>query len=169
MIMKDSKQFGFIHKNNKVVDKIIKNGKILFEQGFTRELTSTTLPLTFNGIGKDLKDYKIYGNIKQSNLPKGYTQVEYIESSGTQYIDTNFIPDNNTSYNIDIELKTLNSLQYFISSHSTNRNNIYMNASSYASAGYGSSYKVTSESLQLNTKYNFSLNKNSFYMNNNLL
>lgn len=169
MIMKDSKQLGFIHKNNKVVDKIIKNGKILFEQGFTRELTSTTLPLTFNGIGKDLKDYKIYGNIKQSNLPKGYTQVEYIESSGTQYIDTNFIPDNNTSYNIDIELKTLNSLQYFISSHSTNRNNIYMNASSYASAGYGSSYKVTSESLQLNTKYNFSLNKNSFYMNNNLL
>lgn len=29
-------------------------------------------------------------------LPKGYSQVEYIESSGTQYIDTGFMPNNNT-------------------------------------------------------------------------
>lgn len=33
-------------------------------------------------------------------LPEGYTQVEYIQSSGTQYIDTNFKPDGETTVNI---------------------------------------------------------------------
>lgn len=31
-----------------------------------------------------------------SGLPSGYTQLEYIESTGTQYIDTGFKPNNNT-------------------------------------------------------------------------
>lgn len=31
-----------------------------------------------------------------NGLPKGYTAVEYIKSSGMQYIDTDFIPDSNT-------------------------------------------------------------------------
>ena len=38
---------------------------------------------------------KAYVGIKQfepRELPEGYTQVEYIESSGTQYINTGFIP-----------------------------------------------------------------------------
>lgn len=33
-------------------------------------------------------------------LPSGYTQLEYIQSSGTQYIDTNFKPDGETTVNI---------------------------------------------------------------------
>ena len=33
-------------------------------------------------------------------LPTGYTQVEYIQSSGTQYIDTNFKPNGETTVNI---------------------------------------------------------------------
>lgn len=35
-------------------------------------------------------------------LPTGYTQVEYIQSSGTQYIDTGFKPDQNTMIEADI-------------------------------------------------------------------
>ena len=31
-----------------------------------------------------------------SRLPQGYQEVEYIESSGTQYIDTGFVPNDNT-------------------------------------------------------------------------
>ena len=33
-------------------------------------------------------------------LPSGYTQLEYIQSSGTQYIDTGFKPDGETTVNI---------------------------------------------------------------------
>lgn len=32
------------------------------------------------------------GGCEQRNLPSGYTQVEYLESSGMQYIDTNYVP-----------------------------------------------------------------------------
>lgn len=38
-----------------------------------------------------------------SSLPDGYTLVEYIESSGTQYIDTGFTPNQDTRVVIDVE------------------------------------------------------------------
>ena len=66
MIMKANKQIGFIYKDNESIDKILKNGEVVFERGFLREKTSTTLPITFGGIGKDLKDYKVYGNTYQN-------------------------------------------------------------------------------------------------------
>lgn len=96
MIMKANKQIGFIYKDNESIDKILKDGDVVFERGFLREKTSTTLPITFGGVGKDLKDYKVYGNTKQQLLPDGYTQVDYIESNGTQYIDTGVYGNLNT-------------------------------------------------------------------------
>ena len=35
-------------------------------------------------------------NFEPVDLPSGYTQVEYIQSSGTQYINTGYTPNNNT-------------------------------------------------------------------------
>ena len=32
-----------------------------------------------------------------ANLPSGYIELEYIESTGTQYIDTGYIPDSYTT------------------------------------------------------------------------
>lgn len=37
-------------------------------------------------------------------LPKEYTQVEYIESTGTQYIDTGFVPNSNTRVVMNVML-----------------------------------------------------------------
>lgn len=37
-------------------------------------------------------------------LPSNFTQLEYIESSGTQYVDTNFKPNNNTKFVVDIQV-----------------------------------------------------------------
>ena len=105
MIMKANKQIGFIYKDEESIDKILKDGEVVFERGFLREKTSTTLPITFGGVGKDLKDYKIYGNTKQQLLPNGYTQVDYIESSGTQYIDTGYYGNLNT----EVQIKATNS------------------------------------------------------------
>lgn len=87
MIMKNGKQIGFIYKNGKKIDKIIRHGKVYFEQGFTREKTSTTLPISFDGIGKDLKDYKVYGNsyqdpYNQKNLYDFDTLVAAIYETG---------------------------------------------------------------------------------------
>lgn len=37
-------------------------------------------------------------------LPSSYRQVEYIESTGTQWIDTGFMPDGDTTLDIDYQL-----------------------------------------------------------------
>lgn len=37
---------------------------------------------------------KLFGGTEQRNLPVGYTQLEYIQSSGSQYIDTERVPNN---------------------------------------------------------------------------
>ena len=42
----------------------------------------------------------VYGNSIQSRLPEGYTELEYIESTGTQYIDTGITYDNTKDYTI---------------------------------------------------------------------
>ena len=102
MIKKNNKTVGFIYKNNQNIDKIYKNNQLIFEQGFVRE-DSGNVPLstTYQAIGKNLKDYKIYGNSVQGKLPDIYQQVEYIGNTGTQYIDTEFTPD----YTKNIEIK----------------------------------------------------------------
>lgn len=38
-----------------------------------------------------------------ADVPVGYTILEYIQSSGTQYVDTGFVPNNNSRVFIDIE------------------------------------------------------------------
>lgn len=57
------------------------------------------------------------------NFEKKYTPVKYLESTGTQYIDTGFIPD--YTKNIDIEVistpSVLNSRYCLLSNYSTSR------------------------------------------------
>ena len=55
-------QVGFVKDNAGIDTEYIydKDGDIVFEKGFTRE-TSGTVPLTINGIGKDLKSWSITG------------------------------------------------------------------------------------------------------------
>lgn len=89
MIMKANKQIGFIYKNNESIDKILKDGDVVFEKGFLREKTSTTLPINFGGIGKNLKDYKVYGNTYQNSTSgKNFTYIEPRTSNGiTSFYD----------------------------------------------------------------------------------
>ena len=48
---------------------------------------SGALPLSFNGRRMPIKSLVREGNVEQRNLPSGFTQLEYIEGTGTQYID----------------------------------------------------------------------------------
>jgi hypothetical protein len=45
-------------------------------------------------------------------LPAEYQQVEYIESTGTQYIDTEYVPNSNTNIIFDFEYKSGTSNRY---------------------------------------------------------
>ena len=46
----------------------------------------------------------IFQFVPGPKLPSGYTELEYIQSSGTQYIDTRFIPTSNTKISIDFQV-----------------------------------------------------------------
>lgn len=48
-----------------------------------------------------------------SILPDGYVQLEYIQSSGTQYIDTGFNPNQNTRFVADVEIVSVQNAQLF--------------------------------------------------------
>lgn len=42
-----------------------------------------------------------------SGLPSGYTQLEYIRSSGTQYINTGVVDTSNTTIDLDLEVESI--------------------------------------------------------------
>ena len=48
---------------------------------------------------------------KSSLLPSGYTELEYLESTGTQYIDTGYKPNGNTKVEIKYQTPTQNTKQ----------------------------------------------------------
>ena len=69
-----------------------------------------------DAIANSLEYLKAFGGTEQRNLPSGYTQVEYIESTGTQYIDTGVVPKTTLSvkikYNI-LQLTAQNNIAIF--------------------------------------------------------
>lgn len=64
------------------------------------ELTPGSL---FGASGANKKYYYISNPVYRSELPDEYEQVEYLSSTGTQFIDTGYIPNNTTSINIECE------------------------------------------------------------------
>ena len=82
MIKKNNKEVGFIEKGTTNIDKIYKGTNLVFEQGFDREDSgSTPLTTSHEAIGKNLLDYKVYGNSVQNGTPTPSTPIE-IESVG---------------------------------------------------------------------------------------
>ena len=47
-------------------------------------------------------------------IPNGYTELEYIESTGTQYIDTGVAPSNNTGFIIDFQYTNTDTTEQII-------------------------------------------------------
>lgn len=46
----------------------------------------------------------VYINAEAPKLPSGYTRLQYIQSTGSQYVDTGFKPNNNTRVVMDAQL-----------------------------------------------------------------
>lgn len=62
------------------------------------------------------------------DLPSGYTQLEYIESTGTQYIDTGFIPNQDTRFVLTAELTAVSdsSQTAIFGSRNANKNQFWL-------------------------------------------
>lgn len=62
----------------------------------------------------EIDDLTIKGNTTQQLLPSEYQQVEYIENSGTQRIDTGLIPTNSTSIDITYQALAIQGYSQYI-------------------------------------------------------
>lgn len=74
----------------------------------TGKVHSTTVEtIADSKVGKTV----IYGASETGDgrLPSGYTELEYIESTGTQYIDTGFVPNDKTRATLDFEIGEISS------------------------------------------------------------
>ena len=100
-----------------------------------------------NALADGLNYVKLFGACEQRNLPEGYTQLDHIESSGTQYIDTGVKAD--ADYSIDITFTTPSTLS---------NGSLFGNQSSdillYLASSKFSVYNNNSKVLDINTTIN---------------
>lgn len=74
---------------------------------FDFSLNQTSSILDFEQYAFVVNDGVTYNDVTFYNLPTGYKQVEYIESTGTQYIDTGLVTTENLKTNIDFQLTAI--------------------------------------------------------------
>ena len=71
-------------------------GELITKDTIVKVTSNLTIYARWNQSGV----LKLTGNTKQSRLPLEYQELEYIESTGTQFIDTGFKPNQDTSVEI---------------------------------------------------------------------
>lgn len=95
-----------------------------------------------------------------ADLPDGYTQVEYIQSSGTQYIDTGFKPNQDTRVVVDIQPTYAETYGYFGGrTASTNSSFTLWMISPDIRADYGST-RISQDVANLTARVTIDYNKN---------
>lgn len=94
-----------------------------------------------------------------SRLPQGYQEVEYIESSGTQYIDTGFKPNQDTRVVCDIDYTLTSATAWLFGARTASQDRTY-NVLAYASQ-YRSDYNnvTTGAESSANPSGRFTLDK----------
>lgn len=119
-----------------------------------------------------------YDIVYNSNyFPEGYKEVEYIESTGTQYIDTGYIPKTNTELHLTLSFSgtfspgTLNTYIFFSAASQqddffglTFGGSYYQNNTLFA--WFDKSYYVTGISEQLNITDEIRTNKKTIVVKN---
>ncbi len=98
---------------------------------------------------KAKKAYLTVLNFAKRDLPDGYTQVEYIESSGTQYIDTGFKPKYSSRVVMDVSgvgtaSQFLFGARNAASSTAAQQFNVYRNSATAVRSDYFGSNKTAS-------------------------
>ena len=118
-----------------------------------------------NGIWKT--DY-----LKERVVPKEYTQVDYLEATGTQYIDTNFKPNQDTSLYVTFDTSNDDrSAQFIAGARTTSETKGYTllywktNSKKMYSA-YGAGNIQSNYQYILGEKISLFLDKNKYYINN---
>lgn len=96
------------------------------------------------------------------SLPSGYTQLEYIESTGTQYIDTGFIPNQDTRVKGKFVIPVDGSTNFLFGSRTSGTSNNYMfvaSNSNYYLSGYNTTQDAFASSYNSSNPITIDKNK----------
>ena len=159
--------------------KISVNGEL--KRDFIPALNPQGEPGLYDRVGKQFYANAGSGRfayeISGDSLPSDYTELEYIEtnpSSGTQYIDTNYVPSSNTNITYDFEYVSGNSDSWIpIIGQRVNTSSmfalwIYSN-SQYVAVNYGTVDNGSTTTVSSSGRHIFSNNGNSFYKDGTLM
>lgn len=109
----------------------------------------------------DIVNNTFYGNASSvgtflAGPKKRYQELDYIESTGTQYIDTGFAAPNGFMFEGEIEVTSING-GYFVGSHNEGspygRNGLGTVSSAYWELGTGDTCPASSTTVSVNTNY----------------
>lgn len=128
----------------------------------------------------DIVTQQFFGNAGTGkfipSLPKGYSVVEYLQSDGNSYIDTEVAPEND-EYSVEFEMKFANAGDMFFGcgDHWNNSNEGYYLAlannngeSRWGKGGAGANSVISAIGVTTNTFYKYKLNKTGLYINDSL-
>ncbi len=116
--------------------------------------------------------FNIFAPTQNLMIPNTYTRLEYLESTGTQWIDTGITPTNNTGVTIDFQYTNTSGTEQLLCGAVGNNFVIDRVASQFAYAyrtGYGLDELFNVTTTELTTRYTATLNwKNDgiFHMGN---
>ena len=133
-----------------------------------------------NAVEEPIIDLKISGNSIQGKLPSEYQQIEYIETSGEQYINSNFYPDSNTSIEMDVLVKTAtrskNNFAFGVNSDSANTKRFILNLffDGAKNLGVYPRFSINApassvKTIEFEKWYNYRLDKGNYYVDNVLV
>ena len=96
MIKKNNQTIDKIYKGTTEIAKIYKGSTLVYENYRDIIATGNDIINITKAKANSLNYLKAFGKCEQRRLPVGYQQVEYIESTGTQWIDTGLKMYNNS-------------------------------------------------------------------------
>jgi len=131
-------------------------------------------PITLaNAKAGNMLGYKIYGNSEQGGLPNGYTLLQWIENTGTEYIDLNFIPNQDTRVVMDFQLTQTSETGFALFGSrvsTTSRGYTFQKISNGWWGGMYGNTLINSGTVQYDTnRHTLDKNKNIVYLDGNLL
>ena len=111
--------------------------------------------------------YESYFDKSRDGLPDNVEQLEYIESTGTQYIDTGVFPSNNLKINIKACYTNSNS-SYMLGSDNAYNAGIHIRLDSKYIGIFGDSIMNTGVVSQVNVPVTITLQNNKIYVDGQL-
>ena len=146
----------FVNQGQLIYEDLYKNRDVTYRDIFDEISKIVAGNLLIND--SDKLEVAYVNLTSEASLPKEYTQVDYIQGSGTQYIDTGLVltQDNSVELEISMNVKNDQNKMLFGTRSGASSNNISINATTNLTLDFNNSnYSTyrTEWNYTINTKY----------------